>query len=331
MVIVGDIGGTKTILALYEWIDNAWVLRKKSRYASADYSTFIQLLNVFLEGNTAKITSVCIGIAGPIVNGDCETTNLPWVIRHRDIGRIVNSDQVWLLNDLEATAWGVLGLPDTDFEDLTPHFKEQPQKNKALIAAGTGLGEAVIVAGGPAPCIIGSEGGHADFGPTDEQQIGLLRFLMERYQDHISYERLLSGEGLTNIYDYLKAVNYAPVNQSLEEQMRDKDPAAVIGPAGVAGTDTLSVEALNLFCRIYGAEAGNLALKCLPYSGVYLAGGIAVKILPALKNGEFLKGFYNKGRIKEVLESIPVRVCLNTEAGLIGALRYLEREAVSNN
>ncbi len=325
MLLVGDVGGTKTILALFTSSGSGWVCAKKTLYASADYKTFTELLASFLLDVDAAISSVCIGVAGPIVDGDCVATNLPWILSRDQISRSVHAPNVWLLNDLEATAWGLLALSEADFVELNPNAVQSQAGNIAVIAAGTGLGEALMIWDGTAHRVIATEGGHADFAATDQQQIGLLNYLMQKYDGHVSYERLLSGHGLINIYDYLKQIQFAPVNVSTENQMLTNDPAAVIGMAGVEGNDKLCVEAVNLFCRIYGAESGNLALKCLPNAGVYLAGGIAGKILPVLKNGEFTKGFLNKGRIKVVLENIPVKTCINPDVALVGALRFIEQ------
>ncbi|MEQ1544592.1 glucokinase [Methyloglobulus sp.] len=325
MLLVGDIGGTKTILALFKPSGRGWGCAKRTLYASADYKTFTELLAAFLLDVDAAISSVCIGVAGPVVNGDCAATNLPWILSRDEISRSVHAPNVWLLNDLEATAWGLLALPEDDFVELNPNAVQSQVGNIAVIAAGTGLGEALMIWDGATHRAIATEGGHADFAPSDQQQIGLLNHLMQKYDGHVSYERLLSGHGLVNIYDYLKQIQFAPVNISTENKMLTDDPAAVIGMAGVEGNDKLCVEALNLFCRIYGAESGNLALKCLPSAGVYLAGGIAGKIFPVLKNGEFMKGFLNKGRIKVVLENIPVKICINADVALLGALTFIEK------
>lgn len=325
MLLVGDVGGTKTILALFTSSSSGWNCAKKTLYASADYKTFTELLTSFLLDVDAAISSVCIGVAGPIVDGDCVATNLPWILSRDQISRSVHAPNVWLLNDLEATAWGLLALPEADFVELNPNVTSSQAGDIAVIAAGTGLGEALMIWDDKAHRVIATEGGHADFAPTDQQQIGLLNYLMQKYDGHVSYERLLSGHGLINIYDYLKQIQFAPVNVSTENQMLTNDPAAVIGMAGVEGNDKLCVEAVNLFCRIYGAESGNLALKCLPNAGIYLAGGIAGKILPVLKNGEFIKSFLNKGRIKVVLDNIPVKTCINPDVALVGALRFIEQ------
>ncbi|MEC4749693.1 glucokinase [Methylomicrobium sp. Wu6] len=327
MILAGDVGGTKTILALYDANGDEWRCIKKTRYSSLDHSTFTTLLQDFLkEGEMDAIASACLGVAGPIVDGDCVATNLPWVLRRSEIGNYLGTEKVRLLNDLEATAWGILDLPAVDFVTLNPDSEPRPG-NSAILAAGTGLGEAIVAWDGEKHQVLASEGGHSDFAPGSKQELALLQFLWEKYPGHVSYERLLSGEGLINIYQFLKTVGHAPAQPGIEQQMREYDPAAVIGDAGVAGADALSVAALSLFCRIYGAEAGNLALKCLPYAGVYLAGGIAAKILPVITRGDFMDGYLAKGRYRAALEQIPVKVCINQEVGLLGALAFGSRLA----
>ena len=327
MILAGDVGGTKTILALFSTEDNQPKCVRKLRYASQDYLSFTGLLQDFLsDGFDGQITSVCIGVAGPIVDGDCVTTNLPWVLHRNQIGAATGTKNVQLLNDMEATAWGILNLPDEDFVELNPEG-QQSRGNIAVLAAGTGLGEAIIAWDGNNYHAIANEGGHSDFAPGNEQEIELLKHLWEKHPDHVSYERLLSGEGLVNIYQFLKTSGFAAVNQSIEQQMTERDPAAVIGEAGVKGADALSVAALTQFCRLYGAEAGNLALKCLPYGGVVLAGGIAGKILPFITRGDFMQGFLAKGRYRAMLQNIPVKVCTNAEVALLGSMRFCLRKS----
>jgi glucokinase len=322
MILAGDVGGTKTILALFKTEDGDVKCVRKEQFSSAHYLTFTELLVSFLtDADCPLITAACIGVAGIVINGRCETTNLPWVLSSKEIGERINSQSVWLLNDLEATAWGLLDLPEHNFVELNPDAQRQ-QGNIAVVAAGTGLGEAIIAWDGVSHHVLASEGGHTDFAPTNEQEIALLRHMMEKYPEHISCERLISGEGLVNIYQFLKQISYAPTSPETEQQMTERDPAAVIGEAGVAGNDALCVEALRMFCRLYGAESGNLALKCLPYGGVYLAGGIGAKILPVLQQGEFMRGFLAKGRCRAVLQRISVKVCINPEVALLGALSY---------
>ena len=319
MILAGDIGGTKTILALYEQQSSEWTCYKKKIFSSAEFSRFSNLLEAFLDAETGLVLqSVCIGVAGPVVDGDCVTTNLPWVLKRKEIAGQTGAKHVCLLNDLEATAWGVLNLSADNFIELNPDAKENPG-NKAVLAAGTGLGEAIIIWNDEKHHVIATEGGHTDFAPRNELEIGLLRYLMGLYTQHVSYERVVCGQGLVNIYQYLKSQQYAPVDSDIDLRINETDPAASISEKAVAGGDPLCIKALEVFCEIYGAEAGNLALKCLPKAGVILAGGIAAKILPAMQNGDFMRGFLAKGRYKSVLQEISVKVCLNSDAALLGA------------
>lgn len=320
MILAGDIGGTKAILAIFD-TDGVTCL-KKQHYACADYASFTDLLTDFLrELDNSTLTVGCLGVAGPIINGDCITTNLPWQLSHQDIARQLGVDHVYLLNDLAATAWGILGLNKQHFVPLNANA--QPKTGHiAILAAGTGLGEVIIAWDGEHYHVIAGEGGHSDFAPNNAQEIDLLRYLLQKHPDHVSCERLISGEGLCNIYQFLKDTGYAPAQASIEEKMATSDMAAVIGEAGVAGSDALCVEALALFCRLYGSEAGNLAIKCLPYAGVYLAGGISPKILPFLQASEFMPRYLAKGRLSNLLQQIPVNVCINPEVGLLGAVSY---------
>jgi glucokinase len=319
MILAGDVGGTKTILALYEQQDTEWFCYKKDIFPSAEFVSFSNLLEFFLnKGADVVIQSVCIGVAGPVENGDCMTTNLPWVLKRKEIASQTGAKYVRFLNDLEATAWGVLNLAEDNFIELNPDAKENPG-NKAVVAAGTGLGEALIVWSDEKYHVVATEGGHADFAPRNELEIGLLRYLMEKHSRHVSYERVVCGQGLVNIYQYLKSQQYASVDSELELQMSESDPASIISENAVVGGDPLCIKALEVFCEIYGAEAGNLALKCLPKAGIILAGGIAAKILPAMQNGDFMRGYLAKGRYKSVLQDISVKVCLNSEAALLGA------------
>lgn len=328
MILAGDIGGTKTILALYESVNGNWQCYNKQRYASADFASFDALLQLFLSSsNCSNIAAVSLGVAGPIVDGDCHATNLPWVLKKSDISRCVGTQHVVLLNDLAAAAWGVLILPEQQFVELNPEGKTLVG-NSAVIAAGTGLGEAIIVWDGNKHHIMATEGGHCDFAPRDAREIALLQFMLEKYPEHVSYERLVSGEGLVNIYHFLAQAGYAPINPEIEQRFVTEDTAAVIGEVGVIGSDALCTEALHWFCQLYGAEAGNLALKCLPYGGLYLAGGIAGKILPVLTAGYFMAGFLHKGRYKTILQNLSVKVCLEPEVALMGALNYVTSSTI---
>jgi glucokinase len=316
MILAGDVGGTKTLLALYQQQNSAWLCVKKQQFASAEFAEFTEVLAAFLAGET--VTQVCIGVAGPVVDGDCKTTNLPWFLKNAEIAQQTGATKVLLLNDLAAMAWGVLNLPEHDFVELNP-LAHSKQGNIAVLAAGTGLGEAIVAWDGEKHHVISTEGGNTDFAPNTEEEIALLRYLMGLYPEHVCYERVLSGTGLINLYQFLKSIAYAPVNPNTEQQMQETDPAAVISALGMSGEDALCVKALTMFCQIYGAEASNLVLKCLPYRGVILAGGIAAKILPFIQQGSFMAGFLAKGRYRSLLESISVKICTNPEAALWGA------------
>jgi len=324
MILAGDIGGTKTILALYELKDNDWLCVNKQRFLSADFVEFSDLLAKFLADNQLPaVESICMGVAGPIVNGDCHATNLPWYIKRQAIIDQTGVSRVALLNDLEATGWGVLTLPASDFEIL--HLgAEVEQGHQAILAAGTGLGEALLIADGQDYHIVATEGGHTDFAPRNDLEIDLLRFLLKQYPEHVSYERIVSGQGLINIYNFFKSVQPECVSKEIEKQMNEGDPAQVIGINGTEDNNPLCSQAVSLFCQLYGAEAGNLALKCLPKKGIILAGGIAAKILPALQTGSFLQSYWAKGRYQALLKNFSIKVCLNPDVALLGAASFAQ-------
>jgi glucokinase len=321
MILAGDIGGTKTLLSIF---DGEKCVAKHT-FSSANYATFHELLREFLSLiPTVKINTVCIGVAGAIVDGDCETTNLPWKLVSREIGEFLNCPNVKLLNDLEAAAWGVLSLPENEFVQLNPNAKFEIG-NCAVLAAGTGLGEAIIFHDGKNHHVIANEGGHCDFAPTDALQMQLLAFMQARFKHHVSYERLVSGVGIEAIYDFLEQTNEFHYDEEFAQKLKiAPDKAALIGAAAVENSHDTAIETLKLFTQIYGAEAGNLALKCLPKGGVYLTGGIAAKCLPVLQRGEFLEGFLAKGRFRTTLEKFPIKVCTQPEVVLLGALHFAQ-------
>jgi len=322
VILAGDIGGTKTLLALF---DSSRRCVTRQQFASAEFETFDDLLRVFLQSKSVNgLQSICLGVAGPIVDGDCNTTNLPWCLRKQKIAAISGVENVVLLNDLQATAWGVLSLSEQDFIELNTDA-DSKKGNIAILAAGTGLGEAIISWDGAKNHVLSTEGGHTDFAPTDELEIELLRYLKRKYAGHVSYERVVSGMGLVNIYEFLKSKGFLPVSAETEQLMTMQDKAAVISAKSQAGEDELCIKTTQMFCRCYGAEAGNLALKTLSYGGVVLAGGIAAKNLSLIKQGEFMRAFMSKGRYQQVLQNMSVKVCVNHEAALIGAAEYARK------
>jgi glucokinase len=321
LVLAGDIGGTKTHLALFSVDGDKLRPEWLQTFQSKRYSGLAPVLQEFLAGHSAKIDAASFGIAGPVVDGKVKTPNLPWMIDTAELRRALKLETVHLLNDLEAGAYGIFTLEDEEFCTLNTGTMRQ-SGNKALIAAGTGLGQAILHDDGRHFHPLASEGGHADFAPRDELEIELLRYLIGRF-GHVSYERVLSGPGLHNIYRFFKESRGMAEPKALTERFAaGDDPGAVISKAALAGEAEICVESLNLFASIYGAEAGNLALSAKSMRGLYVGGGIAPKILAKLKDGAFMRGFVDKGRYAEFVAAIPVQVVLNDQAALRGAAYY---------
>ncbi len=317
-ILAGDVGGTKTVLAIFSQDSKELMELRKQTFPSGQHAEFVDLVKEFLQ-NEEGIDSAVFGIAGPIKGQKCITTNLPWIIDAKALGEKLNIQKVHLLNDLESAAYGVLQLDD--FCELNPNAVQQ-KGHKAVIAAGTGLGEAILCFDGQQYHAMPTEGGHTEFAPQNALEDRLLVFLRERFNGHVSLERILSGDGFGHLYDFLRSIDFAPVNQQLEQKMQSQDRNALISWAGMSGEDALCAEALRLFCRIYGVEAGSLALKTLPAGGIYIAGGIAPKIRSALESGEFIQGFLDKGRMTHSIEKIPVRIVDDPEAPLLGAAHF---------
>lgn len=316
MILAGDIGGTKTALA---WVDKGAVVDSRT-YPSANYRSLTDIVREFVAaGSPHQVYAACFGIAGPIVDGVVKTTNLPWVIDAKDFHSLIGTGSVRLINDLEAIAYGVGAVGDGALVTLNAG-RPDGAGNAAVIAAGTGLGEAGLYWDGRAHRPFASEGGHASFAPRDEVEIALLQFLLAEH-DHVSWERVLSGPGLHNIYRFLRDARRGDEPSWLADRMRDQDPSAVIAECALEHTSPLCEQTLQRFVSLYGAEAGNLALKTLATGGVFVAGGIAPKILPALAGGTFMQAFLGKGRLRPVLEAIPVRVVVSDTVALLGAAR----------
>lgn len=327
MILAGDVGGTKVILALFEDL----FLRKKlkeQRFASKDYSNFEDIVRAFIEKEEISIRSASFGIAGPIVNNKCHATNLPWIIDGEELKKILKTPSVFLINDLEANAWGSFVLKEDEFYTLNVGVDKKA--NCALISAGTGLGEAgfCFVDGKLHP--FASEGGHADFAPTNEEEIEIWRYFKTKFS-HVSFERLLCGHGIENLYRFYVDVKKEPEKQEVKIRMQSEDPAKVISECGVSKSCPTCAKALEKFCSLYGAEAGNLALKFLSLGGVFIGGGIAPKILEELKTGGFMKAFINKGRFESLLSNIKVQVILNPETALLGAAKYADEKESQKN
>ncbi len=326
MYLAADIGGTKTVMGLFEPSGRELKLVSESTYHSQDHPRFDEILIDFLKARTGPMLSAaCFGVAGTVIDGRSHTTNLPWVLDERQLEEGIGVARVKLINDLEASAYGMLYVSDDQLADLNPLAEPRPEGNRAVIAAGTGLGEALLFWDGKRFHPIASEGGHGDFGPHTDLEIELLRYLRTKFGGHVSYERVLSGPAFSNIYGFLRQQGSAPESPDVAEQLKTGDPNATIAELGLAGTDPLCVETVDLFCSIYGAESGNLALRGVALGGVYVAGGIAPKLLPALQRGKFFASFVDKGRFRPFLEKIDVRVCLNPKAPLLGAAHFALR------
>ena len=314
--LAGDIGGTKTRLAIAGVCGNRVRIEREADYPSRDYVTFESLLDDFLSGITPPAYAA-FGIAGQVQDRVAQTTNLPWRIDAGALQQRFGFTRCALLNDLEATAYGLPALGADDLLTLQTGTSDG-SGNVAVIAAGTGLGEAGLYWDGRHHHPFATEGGHASFSPCDELEIALLRHLQQQHQ-HVSWERVVSGMALLRMKEFLRAHRHAVTPPWLLEEMRGGDAAAALANAALAGRDEICIETLNLFARLYGAEAGNLALKVMSRGGLYVGGGIAPKILPLLQHGAFLDAFLNKGRMRPLLESMPVRVILNDRAALFGA------------
>jgi glucokinase len=323
MIIAGDIGGTKTNIALFE--SDGRRLGKtiaQQSFPSSKFSSLEEILRVFLARHRpSKVTRACFGVAGPVIEGRVETPNLAWVVSDKNLAVTLKIEHVGILNDLEATAYGVEIVPPSSLYTLNGE-DEARDGHRALIAAGTGLGTAAIFWDGLKYHPMASEGGHMDFAPRNEREIKLLRYLTEKVGGHVSYERVLSGPGLFNIYSFLREQNFAAEPAWLAEEIKGDDPSAAVSKAALANKCKLAVEALDIFVEIYGAMAGNLALLLKPDGGVFVGGGIAPKIIEKLKDGTFVKAYRDKGRMSWIVESTPVRVLMDDKTALYGAALY---------
>ncbi|MBI3879860.1 MAG: glucokinase [Verrucomicrobia bacterium] len=325
MILAGDIGGTSTRLGLFEIKGRRPSLVATETFSSRDAKGLDEIVRKFKAAHKLSVEVACFGIAGPVKSQRVETPNLPWHVDAAQLSLALSLPVVWLINDLEANAYGAAALKKKDFEVLNAGHADLIG-NAAIISAGTGLGEAGFYFDGKRYRPFASEGGHVDFAPRNELEIEMLRFLIGKF-GRVSYERVLSGPGLRNIYGFLRDTGRGAETPAVAEQMQAGDPSAAIAKAALEGKCDLCGQALDLFVAIYGAEAGNLALKLKATRGVLIGGGIAPKILPRLRGAAFMAAFMDKGRMKALLEPIPVRVILNDRTALLGAALYAALEA----
>jgi glucokinase len=320
MILAGDIGATNSRLAVFAEHGGHLKPVVEATYPSQTHANLETIVATFLSAHGLPIEVACFGIAGPVRHGRSDATNLPWDVDAQDLMRALQLRHVKLLNDLEAHAYGLVMLAPEDLVTVNQGALDA-SGNAAVIAAGTGLGEAGLYWNGQQHLPFAGEGGHTSFAPGDALQIELLRFLSHEF-GHVSWERVLSGPGLYNIYRFLRDTGRGEEPDWLADEMRQHDPPAVISEAALANTSALCRQALDLFVALYGAEAGNMALKLMATAGVYVGGGIAPKIIPRLTDAIFMEAFVGKGRLKPLLQKIPVRIILNDKVALMGAARF---------
>ena len=321
VILAVDVGGTKTNLALAQVGKRSLTFLAQQTVRNQQYPSLESILKEFLKAHGVEPTQACLGVAGPIVDGRCEATNIPWITDPKRVASAIGLPEVTLINDLEATAYGIETLPAKAFTVLN-RGEAKPKTAIAVIAPGTGLGEAALIWDGTRYRAVPSEGGHVDFAPRNELEMDLLRDLTKRFGGHVSYERVLSGPGKVAIYQFLKETGRSSEPEDVATALAVEDPSPLISEFGLSGRSPRCAQALDLFVSILGAEAGNLCLKFLARGGVYLGGGIVPSILPKLKDGTFMKSFIEKGRFTELLSRIPVRVILEEKTALFGAAKY---------
>ncbi len=320
MILAGDIGGTNSRLAFFEEQGGTLRLALHQDFPSRQSKGLEPIVAGFVAEQRRPVECAAFGVAGPVRDGRCTASNLPWVIEAAGLARELGLPAVALINDLEAYAYGVLELPPADFLVLNPGAPEA-SGNAAVISAGTGLGQAGLYWDGQRYHPFACEGGHADLAPNSDLEVELYRYLAARF-GHVSCERVLSGPGLKNVYDFLRETGRCPEPSWLGEELRAAaDPSAVISRTALEGKADICAQALDLWTGVYGAEAGNFALSVLATGGVYLGGGIAPKVRSKLQQPTFMKAFVAKGRMRPLLEAVPVRIILNEKAGLLGAAR----------
>ncbi len=322
MILAVDIGGTKTRVALFERVEGRLARRAEKSFPSQEHAGLESIVRRFQEEHPGRPRCASFGVAGPVRDGRSETTNLPWLVDSRRLADLLGLERVGLINDLEANAWGLQELEADDFVVLSAGSPDAAG-NQAIISAGTGLGEAGLFWDGRRHHPFGTEGGHADFAPHNDLEEELRRFLRDSF-DHVSWERVVSGPGLVNIYRFLRETGRGEEPPGLRDAMRAGDPAAAISAAALEGGSPLASDALDLFVSFYGAEAGNLALKVMTTGGLFIGGGIAPKIIDRLRGGSFISAFHAKGRMRSLVEAMPVRVVLNDRTALLGAARHAE-------
>jgi glucokinase len=318
MILAGDVGGTKTRLALYNERNRLLEPLDTATYASRAFASLEDVVRQFLKERKATVERAGIGVPGPVVQGEVKTTNLPWTIREADIARVTGTPKVKLVNDLVATCSAIPNLPADSLLTIHAATPAADAMVSAVLAPGTGLGQAYMLRGGGISQVLPSEGGHASFAPENELESELLSYLRQKH-DRVSYERVLSGQGLVSIYEFLKQAGYAEEPEELRQKMTGDNPAAVIGAEGQAGHYELCVRALAIFAAVLGSQAGNLVLTLMATSGLYIGGGIPPKIIAALTDGKLEAAYLHKGRLSGIVKNTPLYLICDDRAALTGA------------
>ncbi len=331
MILAGDVGGTKVHLALYNFAGGKLVQQREEKFPAGEYACLDDVVKAFLaKGGEKKeeIAASCFGCPGPVRDGRLKLTNLPWTLDARDLQQSIGIEHIFLINDLEANGFGIPELAPDRIHTL---HEGDPAAvgHRGLVSAGTGLGECLLIWDGklrrhtPIP----SEGGHTDFSPRTDKEIALLQYLRRTLNGRVSFERVVSGIGLKNVYAFLRDDQKMDEPTWLRDRLASEDPNAVIGTLAESGESEICAEAMHLFSAAFGAEAGNVALKVLAHGGIYLGGGIAPKVIKTMSSGPFTDAFLDKGRMRPILESIPVRIILDDTCALLGAAAFAENRA----
>jgi|GraSoiStandDraft_44_1057316.scaffolds.fasta_scaffold42380_2 glucokinase len=321
MILAGEIGATRTRLAGFETEGSRLQLVVEKSFMSQEHAGLTEIITTFIQTEGILVNRACFGVAGPVRRGRSKISNLPWIIDSRDLAKQLKLDSVGMINDLEAYAYGIDGLDSKDFVVLN-EGSEDAEGNRAVISARTGLGVAGLYWDGYRHHPFGCEGGHSDFAPRNELEMALLSYLQKKY-GRISCERLLSGPGIKNIYDFLRDTKRAEEPQALKDQIAGTpDAPALISKLAAAGTTPICDQTMSIFVSIYGAETGNVALNFLSTGGIYIGGSVAAKNVSKMKDPIFMQSFLDKGRLVPLMKEIPVSIVLNDDAGMIGAARY---------
>jgi glucokinase len=327
MILAGDVGGTKVDLALYGFDHGRLTHVRDERFPAREFAGLEDIVRKFLiETGDPEISAACFGVPGPVRGGRLKLTNLPWVLDSRELSLSLKIEHLFLINDLEANGYGIPELSPEQIYELSAGAPGSVG-NRGLVSAGTGLGEAILVWNGKMHLPMASEGGHCDFSPRNDTEIDLMRYLQRALNGRVSFERVVSGLGMQNIYAFLRDEKGLEEPPSIKAKMLVEDPNAVIAEMAEEGSNELCVKTLDLFVSSYGAEAGNLALKVLSVGGMYLGGGIAPKILKKMRDGTFMKAFADKGRLSDLLVQMPVRIILESRCALMGAAAYADARA----